>query len=80
VIKGSLHLRLSSGSAAIPWYCSKWPVYVTLEFSVTQPIKLPYAVDPGALKKIQRYDLELVPGEADVLQKMQSVSNGEGCL
>jgi hypothetical protein len=68
------------GEEDVPRYCSEWPVYVAFEFAVTQPIKLPYPVDPGALKKIQRYNLELVPSEADVLQKVQLVNNGEGCL
>jgi hypothetical protein len=63
-----------------PWFCGEWPVYVAFEFTATGPPNVPFPVDPDVLNKIQRYNLQLLPGDSDVLTKVQLVSNGEGCL
>jgi hypothetical protein len=71
---------VKTGDEFAPWFCSEWPVYVAFEFAVTKPYNLPLPVDPKILNNIQRYNLELFPGDSDVLKKVHLVSNGEGCL
>lgn len=68
------------GKEDVPWYCSEWPVYVAFEFQIEEPYNVPLPVDSGIRKKIEQHELELDPGDSDILQKVQLVSNGEGCL
>jgi hypothetical protein len=37
-------------------------------------------IDPYFTHQMQRYNLELFPGDSDVLKKVHLVGNGEGCL
>jgi hypothetical protein len=68
------------GDEDVPWFCSGWPVYVAFEFEVREPYNLPLPVNSDVRKKIEQHELEMFPGDSDVLQKVQLVSNGEGCL